>query len=414
MKTKTILTALAFLVAGFSEALSQNNVKSLQECIDLALTNNLTMKSGRVYIQRAKDLQGTAFNIDKTNVTLSQSPTSGGGPDNVLNVNQAFDFPTVYTTRKSFLKAETELERSNLALTRNEVIKSVSEVYYQLLFSKETIYILQRQDSIYNKFLYLANAKLRSGETSQLEQINAERLYNENKVALQNAGKSYNNIQLILQQLLNTDEAINPMEMELPILNAESLTQEYNPKQTPQGIVLANSQEVSKKSLTMIKQGYLPGFNFAIKSQLLLKGFNPYNLDRSRFAKGNFMGFEVGVSVPLFFGEQRSKTKAARRDLEISQLKQEEGLLKLEKEYQNKINEFTKAKNTLNYYAKNGNKQAAEIIRISKISYEKGEIGYVEYIQNLKTAVEISLQYANAVNDYNQSIITLNYLQGNK
>ena len=46
--------------------------------------------------------------------------------------------------------------------------------------------------------------------------------------------------------------------------------------------------------------------------------------------------------------------------------------------------------------------------------YEKGEIDYVEYIQNLKTAVEIHLLYANAINDYNQTIIMLNYLQGNK
>ena len=56
----------------------QNTTKSLEECIQWAIDNNLTMKSGRISIERAKDLQGTAFNIDKTSFSLSQDPTSGG------------------------------------------------------------------------------------------------------------------------------------------------------------------------------------------------------------------------------------------------------------------------------------------------------------------------------------------------
>ena len=86
----------------------------------------------------------------------------------------------------------------------------------------------------------------------------------------------------------------------------------------------------------------------------------------------------------------------------------------MQKQYQTYINDFYKAKNSLDYYTSNGITQADTITRISQISYEKGEIGYVEYIQNLKTAVEIHLQRTNAVNDYNQTIIMLNYVQGNK
>ena len=68
----------------------------------------------------------------------------------------------------------------------------------------------------------------------------------------------------------------------------------------------------------------------------------------------------------------------------------------------------------MDYYSLRGSKQAEDITRISQVSYEKGEIDYVEYIQSLKTAVVIHLVDANAINDYNQTIIMLNYLQGNK
>ena len=58
--------------------------------------------------------------------------------------------------------------------------------------------------------------------------------------------------------------------------------------------------------------------------------------------------------------------------------------------------------------------QANDIVRVANASYQLGEIGYMEYIQNLQTAIGIKLQYAGAMNRFNQSIILLNYLKGNQ
>lgn len=407
--------AVMLILLSFSIAISaQNATRSLQQCIDSAMVNNLTMKSGRISIQKAKDLQGTAFNIDRTTFSLNQDPTSGGSPDNSLSLSQNFDFPTIYGSRRGLLKAETNLEKSHLEVTRNELVKEVTSLYYQLLYAKENIKILQEQDSVYGKFLFLANAKLKSGETGRLEQMNAERLYNENKIDLQKAGKTYENIQLRLQRWMNTNEFVEPVEDALPVLASPLSSDSFNPGQTPLGEMYSNKQIVSEKNLSVVKQGYLPSFNIALRNQFLIKGFNPYDVNRARFDKGNFMGFEVGVSVPLFFGEQRAKTKAAKREVELMRTQQEEAMLDIRKEYQTGLNEFAKAQKSLDYYSGKGIQQADEISRISQLSYEKGEINYVEYIQNLKSAMDIHLQYATAINEYNQSIIMLNYLQGNK
>ncbi len=85
MKTKIIISTIVFITMTVVLApalFGQNTTKSLEECIQSAIDNNLTMKSGRISIERAKDLQGTAFNIDKTSFSLSQDPTSGGSPHN--------------------------------------------------------------------------------------------------------------------------------------------------------------------------------------------------------------------------------------------------------------------------------------------------------------------------------------------
>lgn len=417
MKPKIILSSIATIIIAIvfpPNIFGQNTKISLSDCIQIALDNNLTMKSGRILIEKAKDLEGTAFNIDKTNFSLSQDPTSGGSPDNSISLNQSFEFPTIYGSRKRLLKAETNLERSNLEVTRNELVKEISAIYYRLLYGKETIRILQQQDSIYSKFLFLANAKLNSGEAGKLEQMNAERIYNENKIELHKAEKNYQNMQLILRQWLKTEQFIEPVESRLAALETNYPFKEFEPEQNPLGEVYENKKIITEKNLSVIKQGYLPSFSFALKNQFLIKGFNPYDIQRKRFDKGSFMGFEVGISIPLFFGEQRARTKAAKREVEIARIQKEEAMLTIHTSYQTYLNEYKKAKNALDYYSLRGNKQAADMMRISQISYENGEINYIEYIQNLKTAAEIHLQYANAINEYNQTIIMLNYLQGNK
>ena len=166
---------------------AQEKTMTLQECIDMALDNNLDMKAGTVSVGKARDLQGTAFDMEKTSVTLSQDPTSGGSPDNGITVSQSFEFPTVYAARRKYLKAETAAAQSSLAVTRNEVVRDVSAYYYTLLHDRRTIEILQAQDSVYDRFVSLASARFKAGEAGILELINAERIRNENRIEMEKA-----------------------------------------------------------------------------------------------------------------------------------------------------------------------------------------------------------------------------------
>jgi cobalt-zinc-cadmium resistance protein CzcA len=289
----------------------------------------------------------------------------------------------------------------------NELVKEITGAYYQLLHAKENIKILQEQDRIYQQFVFLASAKFKAGETNRLEVMQAERLYNENKMEIQKAEKDFQNIQLTLQQWLNTNKGIEPQEDSLPVMAFSSPLQASDISQTPFNRMYENRLKVSEKNLSLQRQEFLPDFNFSLRSQFLLKGFNPYSIARERFEPGNFMGFEVGISLPLFFGEQRSKTRAAQKEVEMLRAEQENALSSLQKEYQAAINTCENVKANVDYYISTGNKQAEEMARISQLAYEKGEIGYIEYIQNLKTVAEIQMQYANAVNELNQAIIRL-------
>ncbi len=384
---KYIILAVCFGALPLSSS-AQKKAMTLQECIDMALNNNLYMKAGTVSVGKARDLQGTAFDMEKTSVTLSQDPTSGGG-DNGITVSQSFEFPTVYAARRKYLKAETAVAQSCLAVTRNEVIRD-------------------------DRFVSLASARCKAGAAGNLELINAERIRNENRIEREKAEKSYRSAMLAFRQLLNTDTVVVPADVSLSVIRQEMPEASASFEQTPLGGMYAAQITASERNLSLAKQGYMPGLSIGLKGQLLIKGFNPYGIERNRFEKGNFMGVEVGVRVPLFWGSQKAKVKAARRDVELVEISRRQAEQRMNKEYHDGLNELFRAQKVLDYYIALGNGQAERMSRLSQASYENGEIGYVEYIQNQQTVLDVQLRYADAVNDYNQAIITLNYIKGNK
>ncbi|MDR2868541.1 MAG: CusA/CzcA family heavy metal efflux RND transporter, partial [Bacteroidales bacterium] len=79
---KTTIIMFILCIFAFSVNAQAQVVKSLDDCITYALEHNLMLQSGRIAIEKAKILQTGAFNADKTQISLSQDPTSGGSPDN--------------------------------------------------------------------------------------------------------------------------------------------------------------------------------------------------------------------------------------------------------------------------------------------------------------------------------------------
>ena len=71
-------------------AQAQRVALTLRQCLELATAHNPSIMAADKSVERARTLQGTAWDIDKTGLTLSQDPTSGGSPDNALSLTQSF------------------------------------------------------------------------------------------------------------------------------------------------------------------------------------------------------------------------------------------------------------------------------------------------------------------------------------
>lgn len=390
--------------------LSQTRKVSLQECINMALEKNPQMQVANKSVERAKALQGTAWEIDKTELSLSQDPTSGGSPDNALSLSQSIEFPTYYIARHKQLKAETQAERSKAAVVRLSLENDVKAAYYQAVYQAEKLRVLESQDSLLSQYRTLAEKRYKAGETRQLELLSAERLQRENKMEVLAAHNELETAQLLLSRLVGSVEAVEPKEDSLLPLDWKQAS--YNYSQTPDGQYSADRLKASEQAVRVAKNGFAPSLSLSLRNQLVISSWNPYDQDRSRFDGGNFMGFEVGVGIPLFYGATRAKVKAARKEREMIALEIKEQEQLRQQEYLSALSRMNAAYVRYTYYNEEGRERSDKMAEQGLLEYSQGEISYLEYMNVLQESIDLRLKRASALNDYNQCVLVMEKLCG--
>ena len=405
MNRRVIFSIIVMLTAWVPVASAQ----SLAECIATARERNIGMQVADLQVQRARRMEDSYFEMERTELLLSQDPTSGGSPDNALTLSQRFDFPTVYGSRRKMLKAETEVEASRRRLTESELTRDVSVAYSNLLYWQHIEALLCQNDSVLTAFVTTADVRFRNGETNRLELMNAQRMKAENTMQRQEAQNERVAAALQLQQLMNTQVPVVATDDYQCIQATDG---EYSFAATPQGRLSESEQTLSECRLAYAAQGFMPSLNVGLRHQLVIPAINPYNVDRSRFAEGNWMGFEVGIGIPLFYGSQKAKRATARLDVDIARASREQAERQSDTELLQAENTVAAARRSFDYYQTDGLTAAREMRRLSCVEYEEGEISYVEHVQNLSSALTIEMAGAKATDALNQAVIKLNFIKG--
>ncbi len=120
---------------------------------------------------------------------------------------------------------------------------------------------------------------------------------------------------------------------------------------------------------------------------------------------------EIGLGVPLWFwGEQSGSIKESDYELQIASGEEVSLRRSIEKEISITFEAYENSMREVKFFSEESMREVNEILRQSKISYEEGAIGYMEYLQALNLAFETRAQYLNSILNYNLAIINLENL----
>jgi cobalt-zinc-cadmium resistance protein CzcA len=406
----TTTKLLLFLLSGTLPLFAQQAL-TLDQALDIALKNNQLIQSAEVRVDYFKQMKKTSTDIGKLSANWMHGQYNSILQDNNLTFTQSIPFPTVLGNQRKLGHEQVIGAVKGLSVVKNELTFEVKSSFYQLQYVEALRLLIFSQDSLFEDFARASSLRYKTGESNLLEKTTAESqlmdVKNQAALNLADIGIAKTRLQALLK-------------FEVPVSVVGSLHKRELPQALDSISVVANPQlnylqhqaVISRQAKITERSRMLPDLNFGYFNQSLIGVQNINGQDQSFNSSNRFQGFQLGLSIPLWFAPQAARSKAAAfAELEATK-NADHFKTTLTSTFTQAHQELSKYLSSLNYYENSALKNANLILTQSKKSFRAGEIGYIEYLQSLKNAIAIKSNYLQVLNQYNQSVIKIEFLTG--
>lgn len=386
---------------------------TLETAVQMALQQNKGLQAATAGIGYYRSLAGSSGELPKTEVGLQYGQMNSYiSSDNNFSVSQTIPFPSVFGARKQLNHAQEEKAVLGKAVTQNELVYQVKQVYVQLLYLREHRMLIKQQDSLFTRFAHTAALRYKTGESRMLEKTAAEGRWNEVRNLLRQNEADINICMARLQALLGITTPVTITETSIPAASLMVLNDSTAVAGNPQLQYFKQQITLAEKQKQVMKAAILPDITLGYFNQSLTG--NPLNASGTPLATGSnrFQSFRVGLALPLWLGPLKAKAKAEEKQQEAAVLNYENNLVQLLSQYQQAVQQFIKNRNSLEFYQQTSLPNAALLLTQSEKSYTSGEISYAEYFLNLEHALAAQQGYLKARNDVKQAELYLAFLAG--
>lgn len=422
-KNKTLPTAILLLgFLCFSSTLkaqvssgTNTRVLTLQQSIDEAVKNNNSIRIAEYNINVQKALKKGSVTIPKTELSYTQGVVSNPTiNDNLINVTQRFDFPTLYSNQSKLAQEKIISTEKYKAVSENELIENVKLAYLQYQYVLEKGKLIAALDSIYSNLSKASDARYRTGESTNLEKMTSSVQLKQIQNELEKNNADVKIAKQQLQTLLNTTDDISIAETNLTAKELLLTIENFSANNNPIIGYLQQEVNVSQQEIQVEKSKMLPEIILGYSAQTY-KGMQTINgIDRTYTGKDRFSFFQIGIGIPLFPGGYKSKINAAKINRKIAATQVELNKTNLNGQLKELEQQYAKLQNELNYYQQQALPQANLIISNSEKSFKSGEVSYAQHLQNLTLANNIRTAYVESLYNFNKAIIAIETLSGNK
>lgn len=401
----TTKKTLFFLMLVGMQLSAQEKKWTLEECVDYAIKNNISIKQSEL------DLKTSS--VDKLEAIGGFLPTLSGNANYSVNTGASINPVTNQfqnQTFKSFSASANSsivlfnglanwktLQRAQLNKIANsyrldkmkdDIALSVANAYLQILFNKEQLKVQWNQNLITKENLKRTQELIDAGllplgdiyelqatDASQQQQI----INSENALLISKIGLCQT---LLIEDYVNFD--ISDVVIDLPVSNVANETQEAileKAKESVKEVKIALSNlDVAKKDVTISRSSYLPTLTGFVGYNTRWSESPIYNfVDQLSLFDGTAMGLQL--NVPIFNGfSTRARVQRAKINQERSEFQLKQAELDLERNVYQAYNDVSNTKKAYQAAQKTleARKQAFDF---SKARYEVGLLNAFDFSQ---------------------------------
>ncbi len=404
------VAALSLLLFTIPFASGAQSPVSLQEALDQALKNNLNIQSSHLEERYYQALEKSNVDLDKTSFSFEYGKVNSLANDTRFSLSQNVLFPSVYKRQGQVNKTYTRMSQLQTKNREVELSAQVKEVFYQLLVLREKRHLLLEADSIYSAFLVKTEQRFRAGDIDVLEKSTAEnqRLQIASQLQLLRADEAVAGNRL--QWLLNTSEAVVPIEDSLEY-TVRSWPDTSTLLQVPALALQQQQVQLSKEQHQLEKSRLLPELSLGYNNMSII-GWQKVNDTEEKYFNGGqrFATVSAGIDIPIFQRAQRSRIKAA--SILITQRERELKATQLQwvTELKSARQAYIQSRQLLQSYKSVLLPNAASILAAAGNRLEQGEISYLDWVILVNQALSIRNEYLSVLQQSNETAFLIEKL----
>jgi cobalt-zinc-cadmium efflux system outer membrane protein len=400
----SVITAalMLFQVAAMPADTSDLNELSVQKALEIAYDKHPKINQLKNQIEAQKRQETLSIGLPNPEISyLKEGIGQGTFAEQRWTISQNIDFPLSSLYRVKQEKATTESLNLKLQDLENQVKADVKAAYAHLAYVLQSAKLAEERVTLFEDLREAAKARADMGESSEIDAMQADLQLQESRNSLELAGNQVMNARYDLFQTIGLD----PEEQTYDITFPDTL--EYVMVNIDQDEVMTQLQlhpalrqiqqevEASGYRSKTAKSRYLPDLNLSYYKQDYGNNFD-------------FFGFEVGVSIPLWFvTNQHQEVQQANALKRATEWRLTDARLLIKKQAEQTWHSYESAKNNIERFRENIQSQSQELVRMTQQGYSLGELDLLTLLEAQRTYLRTQEAYYQTLRDYYLTIIDL-------
>lgn len=395
-KTGKVLSVILvlLLITPATYAADRENVTSvtLSEAIDIAMKNHPRLKTAVAAIDRSRAARGEAWDPGATTVNYSWGQLNGEARnDNQLEISQSLGSLMTPFYKNVLIDKQVATSEYYREMVKKEITAEVKRAWAYYQYASNLCSLYREQNQLTTRLKQAGELRYEQGEITQLERNMTTTLATEMYTRLMQAEED---LQLAIRRFTWACYA------ESPVIPADSTLARYPVNAEKMNISdihlqYFRSQANEKQAMLRVERSrFFPEISLGYVRQKItpLSGLNSWM---------------VGVSFPVLFFPQHSRTQQAKIDFFIARTEAEDNTRQLS----NKVEELQvmlrRQETSIQYYTTAALPEAETLLKSAQIQFKESETDIVQFVQSLNSAREIQRGYIEAVYNYNIAALEL-------
>ncbi len=407
---KTAASIVILMLFTMPNCIAQTSGISLQSALDSARKANFHIRSAAVDVAIRKAEVATSYNIDKTEVLYEKGNFNSIESDSKWTVSQAIQFPGVYTSQHQYNRSSVTQSELQLKNRQVEVETSIKQLFYHGVILQAKKQLLKQADSLYQNSERVAEIRFRTGEIDGIElaAIQNQRAQAANQLILVEGGEHSD--LLLLRATMNTEGLFTP-ECDSIIYPFNDPIPNTNPENTAGLSLKAGQITLAKTQLAIEKNKFMPGFVFGYNNSSIA-GWQTLTNNTLKYYDGHyrFSSAYAGVSLPLFFGAQNARIKAAKQEVTKTELDFLMAQKTRETELEVAVAELEKLTQIITKYKQQILPNARLVFEQASRKLSLGEINFINWMILANQSIQSQSDYLDYVKYRNEKVFEIEKL----